>query len=199
MKPKGWIRLKTSLPFLQHQINGLCTHPGHVSAPQLTGSSHFKTKQTSTTSLAPLYLCFRIMWGQKFAVYAFQTKPHSVPENTAHLWPSIIFKWLKVFWMSRWVKDVHCKILKFRFSKAYLKYYTRTTWRKSCATFFHCSNSSAYTEGTNIYRDLLFHGISKCYVFLCGAEYILEVCRSWKNSVFGSTEPWDYQLGIFWY
>lgn len=43
------------------------------------------------------YLYFRTMWGQKFAFYALQIKMHSVPESVAHLWPSIVFKWLKGF------------------------------------------------------------------------------------------------------
>lgn len=69
---------------------------GHEAPPQLTGS-HFKTKQTSSPSLPSHYLYFRIMWGQKCAFYAFQIKMHSVPESVAHLWPSIVFKWLKSF------------------------------------------------------------------------------------------------------
>lgn len=158
-KAKDWKRLETSQPFFQHQINGLHTHVGCESHPQVTGSP-FKTKQTSFSSRPPHYLYVRIMQGQKFSSYALQIKMHR-SRNGCSFMAIYRFQVIKGFLARAGGRQMLITTFwKVSSSKVSLKYCSSSTWRKSCATCFLCCNNSMYTESTNIYKDLLFLSIS---------------------------------------
>lgn len=71
-KAKDWIKLQTSLPFIQHQITRLCTHTqGTNQLLKLLAVIPKLSKPHPSPSLPTYCLYFSKMWGHKFA---FQIK-----------------------------------------------------------------------------------------------------------------------------
>lgn len=125
---------------------------------------------------------------------------HSFPESVAHLWPSIVFRWLKGFWPEQVGKTCPPQ----NFERLGLP---RHNWSTTQVSHEENLVLLAFCAATiqRMQKVLTFIGI--CYFtafhnamyFSAVQSTFLKVSRRWRNSAFCSIDPRDYQLGIFWY